>query len=93
MYSPQGSSTDTASPAHIVYSHCSCRGLRPTMEDEVACRLDVAGIPGTGFFGVFDGHGMSDMSRFIHPFIFVIWSVVIMHSIRKIFFSCIVDAV
>eukprot|EP00041_Stephanoeca_diplocostata_P037147 m.1389521 g.1389521 ORF g.1389521 m.1389521 type:complete len:529 (+) comp24987_c0_seq73:335-1921(+) len=62
--SEKGSSVDTESPAHIIYSHCSCRGLRPTMEDEVACRLDLAGIPGSGFFGVFDGHGGSAVSKY-----------------------------
>ena len=39
------------------------QGWRNSMEDAIICHPDV--IPGVHFFGVFDGHGGTEVSAFV----------------------------
>mmetsp|Transcript_19256 Transcript_19256/g.50041 ORF Transcript_19256/g.50041 Transcript_19256/m.50041 type:complete len:479 (+) Transcript_19256:59-1495(+) len=52
-------------PGTVAYSHCSTKGMRFSMEDDVACMVDVLGVPASGFFGVFDGHGGAEVARYV----------------------------
>lgn len=39
------------------------QGCRPTMEDTHAFIVDLDGVRGQGYFGVFDGHGNKEVAE------------------------------
>lgn len=55
---------NTCSVGRLSFGHSSCKGHRPTMEDEICAKLEVPGLAGSGFFGVFDGHGGPQVARY-----------------------------
>lgn len=55
---------NTCSIGRLSFGHSSCKGHRPTMEDEICAKLEMPGLPGSGFFGVFDGHGGPQVARY-----------------------------
>ncbi|KAL3142746.1 hypothetical protein ABBQ38_003046 [Trebouxia sp. C0009 RCD-2024] len=54
----EGSSVD------VIYGGASMQGWRRTMEDAHIATVQLGGAPGAAMFGVFDGHGGSEVAKF-----------------------------
>ncbi|KAL0026653.1 hypothetical protein WJX79_001356 [Trebouxia sp. C0005] len=54
----EGSSPD------VIYGGASMQGWRRTMEDAHIATIELGGAPGAAMFGVFDGHGGSEVAKF-----------------------------
>jgi serine/threonine protein phosphatase PrpC len=47
------------------YATCEMQGWRKNMEDAYIAELEVPGFDHIALFGVFDGHGGAEVSRFV----------------------------
>ncbi|KAL0033360.1 hypothetical protein WJX77_005531 [Trebouxia sp. C0004] len=48
----------------VIYGGASMQGWRRTMEDAHIATTELGGAPGAAMFGVFDGHGGSEVAKF-----------------------------
>eukprot|EP00916_Digyalum_oweni_P024916 GHVL01041135.1.p1 GENE.GHVL01041135.1~~GHVL01041135.1.p1 ORF type:complete len:368 (+),score=105.50 GHVL01041135.1:48-1106(+) len=55
--------------ANLRYAISEMQGWRKTMEDAIMCEIGLEGLPEAAMFGVFDGHGGSDVATYVNSHI------------------------